>query len=247
MAVGKNKLERYMEIYVGGYDLSGDARTFGSLDNGFAEVDFTGWNEPVRNFVADGYRQVGVRGFQALMNDVTGRASDRLRNADQASRLALLFGGGAAPAIGDISYHLPSVQTNAPHAMDAGRGVLTADFLPDTEQLNANFDNPLGVVLHPATSLSATTNGASVNNLASSANGCSAILHNLVAAGIWAFKVQHSINNSDWSDLITFSANGGSITSEAGFASGTINQYTRFVSTKTSGADVTPVCTLARN
>ena len=248
---GKNKTLRWMRLYVGGYDLSGDSRTFSSLDNFFDEADLTGWNEAVYNFLAGSPRHTGVRGYQALLNDTASSGAHSLLKQVAATpntnRLSLLFGGGAAPAIADPAYIMASAQMGDVRGLEGLSPILTCDFLPDAAQFTNVEENPFGVVLHPATSLSATTNGTSVNNGGSSANGGHANLHiTVTSGGTWAFKIQHSPNDSAWADLITFTADGSAITSEQGNVSGTIDQYTRFVATRTSGT-VTPICTLARN
>ena len=42
MATGKNKLLRFCRAYFGGYDLSGDSRTFGALNNSVGEIEIGG-------------------------------------------------------------------------------------------------------------------------------------------------------------------------------------------------------------
>jgi len=250
---GKNKTMRWARLYIGGYDLSGDARTFATLENSFGEADLTGWNEGVYNFLAGTPRKTGVRGYQAVLNDVATGTYGLLRllagvqGLPYANRLSILFGGGAEPAINDPAYLLGSVQMSDNMNFESLTGIMNLDFLPDASQFANAEANPLGKVLHPATSLAITTNGTSVNNGASSASGGQANLHTVASSGgTWAFKIEHSPNDSAWATLITFTGNGASITSEQGNVTGTIDQYTRFVATRTSGT-VTPVCTFARN
>lgn len=247
---GKNKSTRWMRVFVSGYNLSGDARTFGELMNRFEGIDYTGWSESVHNYLSDGRRMVGITGFQAFVNDTAGRAFAALKHASSLANrgnVSMLFGGGAEPEIGDVAYHIPSIQIIDTTGFDGGAGVINADFRFDTADFTANFDAPFGVVAHPETSLSATTNGASINNGASSPDGLSAVLHVPVSSGgTWVFKVQDSPDNSAWADVLTFSANGSAVASEFASASGTVDQYIRFQATRTSGT-VTPVCTVARN
>ena len=247
---GKDKVLRWTRIYVSGYDLSGDARTFGSLDNSFAEVDFTGWSEAVRNYLADGHRVVGVRGFQALMNDTSGRAFDRLKAANTAGRLSICFGGGGEPSAGDPAYHLPSIQMMAPQGLDGSAAAITADFIPDARQVSTLTDNPMGVVLRGPTSMSSTVTASSSNshdNGGATTSGWSAILHVLsTSSGNFAFKIRHSSDDSSWSDLGTFTANGSAVTSELLTGSGTVNRYVAFNAARTAGT-VTVVVTFARN
>lgn len=243
---GKDKVQRYFRLYVGGIDLSGDSRTFGSADNMFEFVDLTGWNQTVRNGLPDGVRQVGLRGYVAHFNDTATTGSySVLASSDNASRLSLLFGGGGAPAIGDPAYLLGSVQISDQGSIDSGAAIITADFLADARQYNA-ASNPAGVVLHPATSLSSTTSASSVDNGGATSNGARANLHvTVTSGGTWAFTVEHSTNDSAWATLMTFSADGSSVTSEQQSSTGTVNQYLRVVATRTSGT-VTPIVTIAR-
>ena len=245
---GKNKSLRWTRVLVGGYDISGDARTFNTLLNNWDEADLTGISNAVRNGLPGSARRTGAQGLQALLNDTASSGAHAiLKSANHSDRLSVLFGGGAEPAAGDAAYLLRSIQLSDPRGFDALAAVLTADFFPDASQFDASAEDPLGLVLHPATSLAATTNGASIDNGAATTKGAHANLHVLASSGgTCAFTVEHSVNGIAWATLLTFTINGSAITSEAQAASGTVNQYTRFVATRTSGT-VTPVCVLARN
>ncbi len=54
---GKNKLLRWLRVFINGYDLSGDARSIGTLMNAFGEVEMTGLSHSVKYFAADKVRQ----------------------------------------------------------------------------------------------------------------------------------------------------------------------------------------------
>lgn len=248
MGAGKNKLLRYARFYLGGYDLSGDARSIGELQNSDQAVDIMGWSEGFHNFIADRRRQVGINQFQALMNDASGRAFDQLKDGAATSVQASLFlGGGAVPAVGDVAYGLPGVQINEMAGMDAQAAIFTADFLPDAAQYDADYDNPFGVALAIDESLTATVNNSSVDYGAQTTTGAVAILHVLASSGgTWVLKVQDSSDNAAWADLITFSADGSAITSEYGTVTGTVDRYSRFQATRTSGT-VTCIVSFMRN
>lgn len=248
MATGKNKILRWMRIIVGAANLSGDARTFEALLNEVGEADLMGWNNAAEHVVRGSARKIGLTGFQALLNDtaVTG-ALTVLKDAENTSRLSVLFGGGAEPAAGDPAYLLGPIQLSDVAGLDGLAAVIKANFRPDAGQHSDLAENPLGVVLHPETSLSATTNGSTIDNEASSPNGAHANLHVLASSGgTWALTVEHSTDGNSWSTLMTFTSTGGAVTSERKTASGTINRYVRFVATRTSGT-LTPVVTFARN
>ena len=98
MATGKNKLLRFCRAYFGGYDLSGDSRTFGALANSVGEIEIGGWSETAMNYVTDARRTIGLDGYQTIVNDTAGRSFARLKDAPQAHVITIALGGGAAPA-----------------------------------------------------------------------------------------------------------------------------------------------------
>ena len=247
MTTGKGKMERYARIYVGGYDLSGDARTFSGLDNKVDAVDFTGWSNAVRQFLGN-MRMVGVRGFQAFANDVTGGAFAVLKDSDVDAALSILFGSNAAPAAGNTAYLLDSIQIGSDSTFEGGAGVIQGDFLIDAAG-GSGGSNPLGYVLLPSTSLSSTTNGTTVDTESGSTTvGYSANIHIIAtSSGDYAFKIQDSTNGSSWADLASFSIDGSAIASEhISSVTAQVDRYVRFVATKTAGT-VTAICTFARN
>ncbi len=250
MAAGKNKLQRFMRLYCGGYDLSGDARVLSSLDNKFAWVDLTGWSDAIRAGLADGQRQVGVRGFQALLNDAAAGAFTALKNADNTQIVSVALGSGTEPAVSDPAYLLASAQISDNAGWDGRAAAINADFVPDAAQANANAVRPWGKVLLPLTALAATTNGTAINNGAASTAGAHAQLHVLAtAAGNFAFTLEHSTTGAfagEEATLMTFTANGSAITAERQVAAGTVNQYVRFRAVRTGGT-CSVVCTFARN
>lgn len=68
---------------------------------------------------------------------------------------------------------------------------------------------------------------------------CSAVLHiwTKTITDTYVIKVQHSTNNSTWTDLVTFTADGTALTAERQLvASGTINKYRRVIAARTGAA-----------
>lgn len=86
----------------------------------------------------------------------------------------------------------------------------------------------IGVLLHALGAETADGQGSSVDNAASSAGGAVASLHVTAFSGLTdiVIKVQHSTDNSAWSDLITFTTVTAT-TWQRSTASGTINRYLR--------------------
>lgn len=105
-------------------------------------------------------------------------------------------------------------------------------------QLDGGAD--YGVALTALSAVTATTTGTAVDNSASTANGGIAQLH--VTANTWSanatIKVQHSVDNSAWVDLATFTVVATTVkTSErvAVAAGTTVNRYLRAVNTLSTG------------
>ena len=248
---GKNKMLRWARLYAGGYDLSGDARhALGSLDNSFEELDYTGWSEACRNYLSGDRRTVGIRGFQAAMNDVAGRSIDVLTQTPAVVAVTLAIGDGAAPAAADLAYLMPPVQIADRASFDAGVGILTADFPFDASQYDADYDEPWGKVLMPLTALTETTSGTSVDFAVAGATGAVASLHiTATASGNYAFIIQDSATGAfagEETTLMTFAADGSAVTSEFQTVTGAVLRYCRFQATKTAGT-VSMFCALAVN
>lgn len=244
-ASGKDKLLRYARIYVGGYDLSGDALTVDTLNNTFGEADTTGWSEFNRNYIRDARRTVGIRGFQALLNDAAGRAYAILATAPDAI-VSMCLGGGGEPAVPDPAYLIYAAQMGDTTSFNGNIGMISGDFLPLASQYNDNAVNPMGVTLQGATSLSSTTTGSSHDNEAATTGGFHAHLHVLAtSSGNFAITIEHSNDDSSWATLATFTSTAGSITAERQTGTGTVDRYVRSVFTRTAGT-ITAVVTFAR-
>lgn len=96
--------------------------------------------------------------------------------------------------------------------------------------VNGQPDNgvDMGVLLHVLGAETADGNSTSVDNTASSASGSVNFLHVTAFSGFTSvvFKVQHSTDNSSWSDLATFTTV-TALTKERVTTTGTVNRYLR--------------------
>ncbi len=247
MATGKNKLMRFSRLYFSAYDLSGDQRKFDSLENSFGSADMTGESEACENFLSNKRRKVGIMGYQALLNDAAGGASAILKSAPNTGIVSVFIGGGDVPAAGDMAYLLPAVQLADTTEFGEGKGVFSTDFMLNATQMSSLVESPIARVLMPKTALTITTTGTSIDDVAGTTAGGRANLHVFVSSGgVWAFTLEHSVNDSTWATLATFTANGGSVTAEHKTVSGTVNRYVRLLATRTSGT-CTVACAFARN
>ncbi len=157
---------------------------------------------------------------------------------------ALSIIDGDADAIGDTG-------------IVAGASVLTGRSQPmtvaDMVKLSCNLKGngragAHGKLLHILEQDTISENQASLDNTDSSANGGIGNLHVTAVTGTWTIKIQHSINDTDWVDLITFTAvaaAGGAI-SESKQVTGTVNRYLRVTSTEDVAGSITFAVTFAR-
>src|SRR5258708_1357839 len=108
---GKNKVMRWARMFVGGYALSGDARIFGSLDNGMGDAAIMGRNDSVHWILRDGHRVVGIKGWQGFLNAAAAGAWAVLKQAAATAQIVTVaFGSGNEPALGDAVYMLVGTQ-----------------------------------------------------------------------------------------------------------------------------------------
>ena len=107
-----------------------------------------------------------------------------------------------------------------------------------------------GVLLHPATQLSGSTDGTAVNNGAATSNGYSANLNIIETSGGagWTLAIEGSATGSfggEETTLATFTAAGAAIIGENASGTGAVLQYLRFTATAGAGT-VTPVVSIER-
>lgn len=106
-----------------------------------------------------------------------------------------------------------------------------------------------GVSLHDLGAETADANASSVDNTAGTANGGVGSLHVTAYSGLTnaVLKVQHSTDNSAWSDLITFTTVTGVTFQRSVVAAGTtVNRYLRCATDVTGTGSVTFAMAFAR-
>lgn len=238
---GKDKLERYMRAYVDELDLSGYSRAIGSLDASVSEVDRTSWADAHMNYKGDEQLIKGARGYRTIMDDDAAGAFENMK-AQPDGVATFAFGGGGEPAIGDPAYLIRTKIISLQANLDGGLMVIDGDLIPDAGQYADAAAFPFGRIHQGPTTLSATQSAGSSRSVdwerTDIVDGGWANLHILESdGGTWAFKLQHSSDDSAFSDITggAFSLDGSVVGSETIEFSGSINQYTAFVATRTSG------------
>jgi len=242
-ATGKTHT-RYARFLAGGYDLSGDMRAIGEVGAAFESADTTGWTDDTKQYYADRGDAV-LTGVSALFNNESPAVGPVLAGAHTvlspggAFYCSVGLGIRAAPAIGDPAFSAAFEQGK--YAVNGSPGepvMLSADYRGSA--LLPGSTAVFGVLLANGAELSVTGQGGSVDNGAASTGGYIAFLHlpqtaAAMASNNWTFVIEHGTNDSAWSTLATFTANGSAITAERQEGSGTVNRYVRFKYTRTAG------------
>lgn len=97
------------------------------------------------------------------------------------------------------------------------------------------------ISLHALGAETGVVNSASVDNLALSTAGGAGYLHvpSAVALTTATIKIQHSVDNSVWVDLITFAAVTAAPNYQRIAVAGTVNRYTRCIVSALTGTSIT--------
>lgn len=106
-----------------------------------------------------------------------------------------------------------------------------------------------GVILHPLAARTTDTNGTTVDQSAGTTAGGAGFVQVTAYSGLTnaVIKIQHSTDDSSWSDLITFTTVTAAPTSERVSVSGTVNRYVRAIVDVTGTGSVTFWVAFARN
>jgi len=223
---------RFSSIYFAGYDISGKSNQFDYLVE-FGELDMTGFGEGSDNSTPG--MPKGSANVTAFLDPAANETHAALKTPGGYTdkSLMILIGANAAPVIGDPALCMLCKQFSYSPSAAVKAGILaTVKLLSAGERV----DHDAKCLAN--TTITVTTNFASVNNGASSANGGAAYLEVLTppAADTYVVKVQDAPDGSTWADLATFAANGSARTSERIEFTGTVDQYTRAQATRTGAA-----------
>jgi len=220
-----------VRLYVMGFDLSGSANAIDSMGYSQALLDTTPLNKEAQTRMVglnDGtlsvnsYFDTGATGNHALYSSNSGK----LPTADQVVLVPM------GSAVGDPAIGISGKQAEYNVSRSDG-SVITQSIGYSGNGMGGEF----GVMLtaHDDTHSSAT-NGTSVDNGASSANGAVGYIQIFaLASGTVVAKIQHSADNSTFADLISFTSTAAASapTAYRATATGTINRYTRVITSGT--------------
>lgn len=211
------------DFYLNGFDATGFLNKVG-LDASTDTAEVTTLGKVAKNYIP-GLEDatVSFSGFfdGAVGADTTSfsyKVNSLRRVITEATYIPQLdvLGGLCYFTQGELTKHKVETSTD-----DAGTAEL---------EFQSNTGYERAVTLHILSAETATGNGTSVDNTAGTTNGGSAALHVTTVSGTSSptitVKVQHSTDNSVWTDLITFSpfTAAGSARAEV---TGTVNRYVR--------------------
>lgn len=237
---------RWTRVLFGGANLSGDSRSIGSVGVQYDTAEAYGFEAELKErLIGQGDAMFGP--YQALFNDrpaaigpVQPGSHITLSAAGQPIASAF-FGLGAAPVIGDPAFSMETQQTSyTVTATNSDAVVINADF---TTKGNAVTRADWGRALAVGAAVDGTTELDSIDNGAATTAGAVAVLHitqSAVAMGDndWAVTIEDSANDSDFSTIGTFTADGSAATAEALSIAGTIRRYVRAVLTQNDADDL---------
>ena len=212
------------QLYVAGYDLSGDVGAVDNITSPRAVVDVTSINKSANErLLTTADAQIT---FSAFFNDAALSEHAALKSVPSADRVTTFLMGSTA---NDAGCGLVATQLNYDMARTADGGLnFSVDLMAQGYPLEWGTSLVAGKVTH-----SGATNVASLDQSASSSSGSQGYLQAFsISSGDAVIKVQHSSDNSSWADLITFTTV-SALTSERGTSTGTVNRYIRAQSSGT--------------
>jgi len=221
----------YLEFWLDGYKLTPLAsEVIPSIE--FETIEAGAYNNPVKQYLCG--RGEGAIEFSGFFDStLTGATHEALKTVGVDKMAGVAWGDNASPTIGDIACGMPVHQSNYTVSADLN-GLLAA------KAALKSIGTPLewGTLLANLTGVSADGNTTAVDQLAASSAGASAYLFvsGVSEADTGVVKIQHSTNNSTWTDLITFAATGAAIIAERAEVSGAVNRYVRVIYDVTGAA-----------
>ena len=212
-------------LFISGYDLSGDVGAIGSIASTRGVQDVTSINKSAHERLLT--HSDSTIEFNSFFNDAALAEHVALSGLPTTDRIVTFLVGST---LGDSACAMTGKQLNYDASRTADGGLTFAVTVQGSAgiPLEWGISGTAGKVTHGS-----ATNISSIDNSASTSRGASAYLQVFaVSSGNCVVKVQHSSNDASWSDLITFTS-ADDITSERATASGTINRYLRVITSGT--------------
>lgn len=219
-------------LLINGYNLSTYASAF-DVQADAGAIDVTGFTDACKNFIP-GQKSATVTA-DLYWSSTAGAVHTALGGAFKTGHVTILPQGYAQ---GNPTMSLPFAQANY-MPKGAPADALTVGTLT-FNSYGANAGIEYGCAVQHATITNTTTSSALLWAADAVTAPCSGVLHvwDATADDTYVVKIQHcDTAGGGYSDLITFTLNGKTLTSErVTAASGTINKYLKVVATRTGSA-----------
>lgn len=218
-------------LYIGGYNLSGDIGSLGTIGGGPAALEVTGIDKSA--FERLGGLRNGSIEFSAWFNDAAGQAHPVLATLPTTDRVLTYCRG---TSIGSPAASLVAKQLNYDPSRGAD-GSLSEAVSAQSNGYGIEWGQLLTAGVRTDT---AATNGASLDTLASASFGGQAYLQVFAFTGTdVTVKIQDSANDSAWADVTSFAfaqiTAGPTAERIALGNTATIRRYVRAVTVTTGG------------
>lgn len=226
-------------FYVGGYNLSGDINSLGTIGGGNTPIEVTAIDKYAIERIG-GARDGRIEFISYFNNSTSPSGAHPVLRQLPTTDVQFTYCRGTA--IGSPACSMIGKQTN----YDGTRGddgTFTFAVSSVANGYGCEWGNLLTAGLRNDT---AAVTGASFDSGAGTTNGLQAYLHVTSFTGTSVtVKIQHSTNNSTWSDLVSFTAATGKGT-ERKTVAGTVSRYLRVVTSGTF-SDATIAVNAVRN
>lgn len=224
---------QFVQVFVGGYELTGDSNSL-TVNDKRELYDVSAYLDRTQNFIPG--RRVSSLDHKGFMNAAAAQSHPVLKGVAVNGVVSLLLGQNATPVVGDPTYSLLVEQGKYSALPEIAKAIpFTAQFA------NRGDVGGWGRALAVPVSFTNSTNGASVDNGASSSKGGAAFLHILQAAAsdTYAILVEGSATGAfggEQTTIATFTLNASSLGSERIAVTGTVPRYLRWKATRTGSA-----------
>lgn len=226
---------KYSKVYMDGYDITGNARTFGPLSWSFGEEDTTTLGDGVKGCLP-GVAMMNVGTINSVLDNTTGASHDRFTS--QSKRTIMLpIGFRAAPAQGDPVFCGQFMQKDFIHEVANGTAVtITAPFSGwASDATSVLYNKPWGWLLHAYGAETAVNTAVGIDDKGASSTSGGYMCYQLFSSnGTVTLKVQDAATNTNpsFSDLVSSGSLNASVTPAHGLATlsntATVQRYLRW-------------------
>lgn len=232
-------------ILVDGYNLSSSKVRDFSYKVAAEHEDTLGLGDSFKSSVPTGMSVLTIKQGGGFLDTSTNGGHAALKgvaSSPQGTARVLTF-GYAGNTIGETYVGAEGVYAQAYEVISEGSKLTKANA---EYAVSGQIDR--GVILHILEAETIDEDGASVDNATSSASGGAGVLQVTAFSGLTdaVIKIQHSANNADWADLITFTTVTAAPTAERLTVSGTVDRYLRYSINVTGTGSITLLVGFAR-